>query len=65
MTTCEFADNLEAYKCQTEEQCDNCFMIDHLKECNGCNHYDHPETVSELEVKGDIAAEREAEDKEY
>lgn len=41
MTTCEFADSVEAYKCQTEEQCDNCFMIDHKKECKGCEYYDH------------------------
>lgn len=50
MTTCETADSLEAYKCQTEEQCDNCFMIDHLKECSGCNHYDHPKKYKKLPV---------------
>jgi hypothetical protein len=39
MTTCEAADSVEAYKCQTE--CDDCFMKDHLKECDFCLHYDH------------------------
>lgn len=42
MTTCEVADSVEAYKCITEEQCVHCFMIDHLKECEWCEHYDHP-----------------------
>ena len=33
MTICEIADSVQAYNCQHEEQCDDCFMIDHLKEC--------------------------------
>jgi hypothetical protein len=49
MTTCEVADSVEAYKCITEEQCDHCFMIDHLKECEWCEHYDHP--VRKLQVQ--------------
>lgn len=48
MTTCEVAGSLEAYKCQPEEQCDDCFMIDHLKECEWCEQYDH--SVRKLEV---------------
>ena len=42
MTTCEVADSVQADNCQREEQCDDCFMIDHLKECEWCEHYDHP-----------------------
>lgn len=42
-TTCEVADSEKAFRCQTEEQCDDCFMVDHLKECNWCEHYNHPE----------------------
>jgi recombinational DNA repair protein RecR len=48
MTTCEVADSVEAFKCQTEEQCDDCFIIDHQKECGWCEHYDH--TVRTLAV---------------
>jgi hypothetical protein len=48
-TTCEVADSVQAYKCQTEEQCDDCFMVDHLKECEWCEHYDHP--VRKLKVQ--------------
>ena len=48
-TTCEIADSVQAYNCQREEQCDDCFMIDHLKECEWCEHYDHP--VRKLEVQ--------------
>src|SRR6266850_2032300 len=48
-TTCEVADSVQAYKCQREEQCDDCFMIDHLKECEWCEHYDHP--VRKLQVQ--------------
>jgi hypothetical protein len=43
MTTCG------SFKCQREEQCDDCFMVDHVKECDGCEHYDHP--VRKLEVQ--------------
>lgn len=32
----------DTYRCQREEQCDDCFLLDHLKECSGCQHYDHP-----------------------
>ena len=42
MTTCEYDGSLKTYQCAREEQCDDCFMVDHLKECNGCTHYDHP-----------------------
>lgn len=42
ITTCEVADSVQAFNCQSEEQCDDCFMVDHLKECSGCEHYDHP-----------------------
>ena len=48
ITTCEVADSVQAYKCQTEEQCDDCFMLDHQKECGWCEYYDH--TVRKLEV---------------
>ena len=37
MKTCELQ------SCQREEQCDDCWMIDHCKECSGCEFYDHPE----------------------
>ena len=47
-TTCEVADSVQAYNCQREEQCDDCFMVDHLKECEWCEHYDHP--VRKLKV---------------
>lgn len=43
MTTCNL------YRCQREEQCDDCFMVDHQKECGWCTMYDH--TVRKLEVK--------------
>lgn len=36
LTTCG------SIKCQQEEQCDACFLEDHLKECAGCTEYDHP-----------------------
>ena len=49
MTTCEVADSVQADKCQREEQCDDCFMIDHLKECEWCEHDDHP--VRKLQVQ--------------
>jgi hypothetical protein len=48
MTTCEVADSVQAFKCQTEEQCDDCFIIDHHKECDWCEHYDH--TIRRLSV---------------
>ena len=43
-TTCDYGANpsIKAFNCMREEQCDDCFMVDHLKECNGCEHYDHP-----------------------
>jgi hypothetical protein len=49
MTTCEYDGDPRQLECQREEQCDDCFMIDHLKECEWCEHYDHP--VRKLEVK--------------
>lgn len=45
MTTCESDGSLKSYRCQKEEQCDDCWMVDHVKECNGCDHYDHPEKI--------------------
>lgn len=48
-TTCEVADSVIAWKCQTEEQCDDCFMVDHEKECGWCENYNH--TTRKLEVK--------------
>lgn len=42
-STCEVADSLQAFNCQREEQCDECFMKDHVKECPGCAHYEHDE----------------------
>jgi hypothetical protein len=32
MTTCEYPDSPEAYRCITEEQCDECYAIDHPEE---------------------------------
>jgi hypothetical protein len=49
MTTCEYDGDPRQLTCQREEQCDDCFMIDHLKECEWCEHYDHPSR--KLEVK--------------
>ena len=34
MTTCNL------YKCQREEQCDDCWLVDHLSECEGCEEVD-------------------------
>jgi hypothetical protein len=45
---CEVADNVQV-NCQREEQCDDCFMIHHLKECEWSEHYDH--ATRKLEVK--------------
>lgn len=41
MTICEVEDSVQASRCIREEQCDECFMIDHRKECNGCEYYEH------------------------
>jgi hypothetical protein len=49
MTTCEYDGDPRQMACQREEQCDDCFMIDHLKECDWCTEYDHE--VRKLEVK--------------
>jgi hypothetical protein len=49
MTTCKVADSVQAYNCQREEQCDDCFMIDHLKECEWCTLYDHEERKLEVQ----------------
>lgn len=45
MTTCD------SYRCQKEEQCDDCFLTDHLKECAGCEHYDHENKESWDEIR--------------
>jgi hypothetical protein len=37
------------YRCAAEEQCDDCFMIDHEKECGWCAEYDH--ATRKLEVQ--------------
>lgn len=50
-TTCEVADSIQAYECQRIEQCDDCWLIDHQKECNWCEFYDHDER--KLEVKSE------------
>ncbi|TCU78885.1 hypothetical protein EDE08_101668 [Bradyrhizobium sp. R2.2-H] len=49
MTTCEYDGTASTYNCQREEQCDDCFMVDHQKECGWCEFYDH--TTRKLEVK--------------
>lgn len=54
MTTCEYDGTEQTYNCMRYEQCDECYAKDNPEE-----------TVSQLEVQGDIAAEREAEDKDY
>lgn len=43
MTTCEYDGSVKAFNCIREEQCDSCFMKDHVKECPGCAHYEHDE----------------------
>lgn len=45
MTNCEYDGDPRQWACEREEQCDDCFMIDHLKECDGCDHYDHPQAT--------------------
>jgi len=44
-TVCDYGANpsLKAFNCEREEQCDDCWMVDYLKECKGCEFYDHPE----------------------
>lgn len=44
-TTCDYGANpsIKAFNCEREEQCDDCFLVDHLKECAGCKEYDHPQ----------------------
>jgi hypothetical protein len=37
------------YSCATEEQCDDCFMVDHLKECAWCTEYDHEERTLKVQ----------------
>lgn len=44
-TFCKDADSVKAMKCQREEQCDDCFMVDHEKECEGCSEYEHNESL--------------------
>lgn len=39
--------NCDNYECAKIEQCDSCWLIDHLKECNGCTFYDHPKALVE------------------
>jgi hypothetical protein len=52
MTTCEYDGDIKSWNCATEEQCDDCFMIDHQKECGWCEFYDHAER--KLEVQHDM-----------
>jgi hypothetical protein len=40
-TTCDYDGTISSWRCATEEQCDDCFMVDHKKICAGCNHYEH------------------------
>lgn len=58
MTTCEYDGTAKTYNCAREEQCDDCFMIDHLKECAGCEHYDHPPMTRLLQVQHDTGERR-------
>lgn len=44
----------EKYSCQREEQCDDCWMIDHLKECDGCDEFDHPPKPEEAPQPVDV-----------
>lgn len=46
MTTCKDDNSLKAFNCQREEQGDDCWLVDHLRECSVCTHVDHP--VKEL-----------------
>ena len=41
-TICEVADSVKAFNCQRVEQCDDCWLVDHMRECKGCEHVDHP-----------------------
>lgn len=67
MTTCEYDGDPRQWACLHDEQCDDCFMVDHLKECAWCTHYDHPSRP--LKVQHDlgerkyiaVTAEQEAE----
>lgn len=58
MTTCN------SYECQKYEQCDDCFLIDHMKDCAGCDHYDHPEVTNKKGLvtvrpeRGDFSAKK-------
>lgn len=47
-TVCESDGTAKSYKCQREEQCDDCWLVDHLKECNGCEHVDHPKLEANI-----------------
>ncbi len=42
MTVCDYGANpsQKAFDCIREEQCDDCFMVDHLKECSGCKPFE-------------------------
>lgn len=51
MTVCEYDGDPRQWACIREEQCDNCFMIDHQKECDWCTMYDHD--TRKLEVKSE------------
>lgn len=55
-TTCEVADSVKSFKCQREEQCDDCFMVDHLKECSGCEHYEHGKKTMKTLLKTKVSA---------
>jgi hypothetical protein len=39
------------YRCAAEEQCDDCWLIDHERECGWCEEYDH--TTRRLKVQHD------------
>ena len=50
-TTCEVADSVKAFNCQREEQCDDCFIVDHKKGCSWCEHYEHGAKKLEVACK--------------
>jgi hypothetical protein len=48
-TTCSYDGDIRQWNCQRDEQCDECFMADHLKECEWCTEYDHEERKLEVQ----------------
>lgn len=61
-TVCEEDGTIKAFNCQREEQCDDCFMVDHLKECVGCEEYEHmSEEAARKEHDEELKAETQQE----